>query len=170
MSEIQYIREVIAEFSSLLKQRDIEYMDYEYIFPATNDKLKISLKVRTNSKKISPSSNNTKRESSQEIDQNTLLTESEDLGGFKLYFTTPQQFYIVSTLVGKVKLLNKIQKESVIEKKQKIAEVDILNIKYPVQLDFKIKILDILVEDNENVDYGKKLILAEIVEDTNGSS
>jgi len=91
--------------------------------------------------------------------------ETDDLGGFKLLFIEDNKFFIISTCVGKIKINKKIENENIVDKKTKLAEIEILNVINPIYLEFKTKILDTLVNDNDVVDYGKKLFLMEKIEE-----
>jgi len=97
--------------------------------------------------------------------ENFEIEESEDLGGFKLKFINKKQFYIISTCVGKVRLNHAIlTPDNVIEIKTKLAEIEILNIVNVVSLNFKAKLLNVLVKNEEIVDYGKNLFFMEKLE------
>ncbi|MCX7758374.1 MAG: hypothetical protein N2169_01975 [bacterium] len=165
---MQKLEESIDFIVSQMELNNIEYVDFEQ-----KDGDKTSLKIKIVKQNLSSKHGNI--ESSQMIkidselpnDKDKLNQDSKDLGGFKIKYIENNKLYIISTSVGKLKLDRKINKGDIINPKQKIGEIEILNIKNPISLDFKIKILDIMTNFEDNVDYGKIIILAERIENGN---
>lgn len=66
-----------------------------------------------------------------------------------------------------IRLNENVKEGNVINAKQKIGEIEILNIKNPIVIDFKYRVINIFVKNNEKVDYGKNIILGEKIENGN---
>ncbi|MCS7243687.1 MAG: hypothetical protein RMJ36_02990 [Candidatus Calescibacterium sp.] len=165
---LQKLEESINFIVSQMELNNIEYVDFEQ---KDGDKTSLKIKIvkqNTNSKYINIESPQTiKIDSELPNNKDNLNQDSKDLGGFKIKYIEDNKLYIISTLVGKLKLDRKINIGDIINPKQKIGEIEILNIKNPISLEFKIRILDIMTNFEDNVDYGKILILAERIEDGN---
>ncbi|MCS7165501.1 MAG: hypothetical protein RMJ51_04435 [Candidatus Calescibacterium sp.] len=161
------IEKIIDHIISEIDSNGIEYLDFEQKDQEkTTFKIKVIKKTKSVTNKNLSQKETKQREADKKIEskESFLEKESEDLGGFKLSFIDENKFYVFSTLVGKLNLDRRINIGQIIKAKQKIGEIEILNIKNPIVLDFSIKILDILCNLEDYVDYGKKIILAERID------
>lgn len=168
MQDLEYL---INFAINQINEKKIEYIDIE---KTNKQKQKFKIKIIKNhlkkeKKTENPLKNTTniKNTTNTNLLQQTenIIEESEDLGGFKIKFLDKKKFYIVSTLVGKIIFSRELNNGDIINEREKIAEIDILNIRNSISLNFKYKIEQILVANGNNVDYGKNIILAERIED-----
>ncbi|MFN3995197.1 MAG: hypothetical protein ACK4GR_01530 [bacterium] len=171
------IYELIEYLSSKLEKENLEFLDFKYNIESKSYKIKLIRKNLETKKDIKMQKTEEKTSFFKEneisqINNKSIIykeseysRESEDLGGFKIKFINEKDFYIFSTLVGTLKLNEEIEKGKIINPREKIGEIEILNVKNPISLDFKYKILEILTPNKEKLDYGKNIILGEKVED-----
>lgn len=168
MQDLEYL---INFAINQINEKKIEYIDIE---KTNKQKQKFKIKIIKNHlKKEKKTENSLKNTTNIKNTTNTnllqytenIIEESEDLGGFKIKFLDKKKFYIVSTLVGKIIFSRELNNGDIINEREKIAEIDILNIRNSISLNFKYKIEQILVANGSNVDYGKNIILAERIED-----
>ncbi len=178
---MENISQQLEKIVHILKNRKIDYLEFYYTNNENEDFIKIKIIneksqiIKNQSVKVNEKGNflhpNQSQNSYSKITENSYESyesyESEDLGGFKIKFIDQNKFYLFSTLVGKLNFNEEIKIGKVIKPKQKIGEIEILNIKNPISLDFEYKIIEILINKNEKVDYGKNIILAEKLKNGN---
>lgn len=164
------IEKIIDYIISEIDSNGIEYLDFEQKDQGkTTFKIKVIKKTKFGKNKNLSTDETKQYKTGKETNVEQILPnqESNDLGGFKLNFVEENKFYIFSTLVGKIKIDKNINVGEIIKPRQKIGEIEILNIKNPIVLDFPIKVLALLCNPEDHVDYGKNIILAERVENGN---
>lgn len=154
------IENIFIKAIQLMKDNGIEYFDFEQKHNTSFLKLKIT---KTFKKQQKVEKKDLKKEIKEKNQEESIihLEHVEELGGVKLKYIDNNKFYISSTLVGMIKLENWLNKELEIEANKKIGEIEILNIKHPIQLNFKFRIIDILIKQEDWVDFEKDIILAE---------
>ena len=160
------IEDIFIKAIQIMKDNKIGYFDFEQKDGTSFLKIKITKPITKQQKDKNIKKDlqidlkkETKEKNPEEI--NLSLERVEDLGGVKLKYIDDNKFYISSTLVGTIKLEDWLNKETEIEANKKIGEIEILNIKHPIELNFKFRIMDIFVKQEDWVDFGKDIILAE---------